>query len=150
MMQTMPIIGPKAPSIGYLCNAAKSILASTNATFELINGDTGEPAYNKQFNEIIKSHSYPPYYLYLNSVDTANKIAVIKETQNITGLGLDEAKALVKAAPVAYKDFNAKNTGAYTSIEAVKEAANKLEAAGASVDIYWFTDDVTCKPVRYK
>lgn len=55
------------------------------------------------------------------------KIAVIKEVRTITGLGLKDAKDLVEAAPKAVKE-------AVTKDEA-KEIKEKLEAAGATVEV---------------
>lgn len=57
----------------------------------------------------------------------ANKINVIKEVREITGLGLKEAKDLVEAAPKEVKEGVSKE-------EADKLKA-KLEAAGATVEI---------------
>ncbi|MCL2439880.1 MAG: 50S ribosomal protein L7/L12 [Alphaproteobacteria bacterium] len=56
-----------------------------------------------------------------------NKIAVIKEVREITGLGLKEAKDLVDGAPKAVKEGIAK--------AAAEEMKAKLEAAGASVEL---------------
>lgn len=55
------------------------------------------------------------------------KIAVIKEVRSITGLGLKEAKALVDSAPKEVKQG--------VPIEEANELKEKLEAAGASVEI---------------
>jgi large subunit ribosomal protein L7/L12 len=57
----------------------------------------------------------------------ANKIAVIKAVREITGLGLGESKALVESAPKAVKEGVAK--------EAANEMAEKLKAAGATVEL---------------
>ena len=57
----------------------------------------------------------------------ANKIAVIKAVREITGLGLAESKALVESAPKAVKEAVAK--------EAANEMAEKLKAAGATVEL---------------
>lgn len=57
----------------------------------------------------------------------ANKIAVIKAVREITGLGLTESKALVESAPKAVKEAVAK--------EAANEMAEKLKAAGATVEL---------------
>ena len=57
----------------------------------------------------------------------ANKIAVLKEVRDITGLGLKEAKDLVDGAPKPVKE-NVKKEDA----EAIKK---QLEAAGATVEI---------------
>jgi large subunit ribosomal protein L7/L12 len=57
----------------------------------------------------------------------ANKIAVIKEVKNATGLGLKEAKDLVDAAPKPIKEGVAKEEA-----EALKAA---IEAAGAKVEL---------------
>lgn len=57
----------------------------------------------------------------------ANKIAVIKAVREITGLGLKEAKALVDGAPKPLKEAVSK--------EAADEMKEKLEAAGAKVEI---------------
>lgn len=55
------------------------------------------------------------------------KIQVIKEVRAITGLGLKEAKALVDEAPKPVKENVAE--------EEANEIKNKLEAAGASVEL---------------
>ena len=57
----------------------------------------------------------------------SNKIAVIKETRTITGLGLKEAKDLVEGAPKEIKKGVAKKEA--------EEAKKKLEAAGAKVEL---------------
>lgn len=55
------------------------------------------------------------------------KINVIKEVRAITGLGLKEAKQLVESAPTDVK--------ADASKEEANEIKEKLEAAGATVEI---------------
>ncbi|MBO8169379.1 MAG: 50S ribosomal protein L7/L12 [Thermoanaerobacteraceae bacterium] len=55
------------------------------------------------------------------------KINVIKVVREITGLGLKEAKALVDEAPKPVKEGVSK--------EEAEEIKNKLEEAGASVEI---------------
>ena len=57
----------------------------------------------------------------------ANKIAVIKEVREITGLGLKDAKDLVDGAPKTVKENVAK--------AAAEEMKAKLEAAGATVEL---------------
>lgn len=57
----------------------------------------------------------------------ANKIAVIKAVREITGLGLAESKAMVESAPATVKENVAK--------EAANEMAEKLKAAGATVEL---------------
>ena len=57
----------------------------------------------------------------------SNKIAVIKETRTITGLGLKEAKDLVEGAPKHLKQGVAK-----ADAEDMKKS---LEAAGAKVEL---------------
>ena len=57
----------------------------------------------------------------------SNKIAVIKETRTITGLGLKEAKDLVEGAPKPLKHGVAK-----ADAEDMKKS---LEAAGAKVEL---------------
>ena len=57
----------------------------------------------------------------------SNKIAVIKETRTITGLGLKEAKDLVEGAPKSLKQDVAK-----ADAEDMKKS---LEAAGAKVEL---------------
>ena len=59
--------------------------------------------------------------------DGGQKINVIKEVSAITGLGLDEAKALVEGAPKAVKEGVNK-----AEAEDIKK---KLEAAGATVEL---------------
>ena len=56
-----------------------------------------------------------------------NKIAVIKEVREITGLGLKDAKDLVDGAPKTIKENVAK--------AAAEEMKSKLEAAGATVEL---------------
>ncbi|HEX2027034.1 MAG TPA: 50S ribosomal protein L7/L12 [Nitriliruptorales bacterium] len=55
------------------------------------------------------------------------KIQVIKEVRGLTNLGLKEAKDLVEAAPKAVLEG--------VSREQADEAREKLEAAGASVEV---------------
>ena len=55
------------------------------------------------------------------------KVAVIKAVEEITGLGLGEAKALVDDAPSAIKEKVSKDEA--------EEAKKKLEEAGASVEL---------------
>jgi large subunit ribosomal protein L7/L12 len=57
----------------------------------------------------------------------AKKIAVIKEVRAITGLGLKEAKELVDGAPNTVKEA--------TSKDEAEEIKNKLEEAGATVEL---------------
>ena len=57
----------------------------------------------------------------------ANKISVIKAVRELTPLGLKEAKDLVEAAPRAVKEA--------VGQEEANEAKEKLEAAGASVEV---------------
>lgn len=56
-----------------------------------------------------------------------NKIAVLKEVRAITGLGLKEAKELVDSAPKAIMEGVEKDKA--------NEAAEKLKAAGADVEV---------------
>ena len=56
-----------------------------------------------------------------------NKIAVIKAVRELTPLGLKEAKDLVEGAPSTVKEAVPK--------EEAEEAKQKLEAAGAAVDV---------------
>ena len=57
----------------------------------------------------------------------AEKIKVIKAVREITSLGLDEAKALVEAAPKAIKEGVSKDEA--------EELKKKLEEAGAKVEL---------------
>ena len=57
----------------------------------------------------------------------SNKIAVIKETRTITGLGLKEAKDLVEGAPKPLKQGVAKAEA--------EEMKKSLETAGAKVEL---------------
>ena len=57
----------------------------------------------------------------------ANKIQVIKAVRELTGLGLKEAKELVEGAP--------KNVKEGVSKEDAEAAKEKLEAAGAKVEL---------------
>lgn len=57
----------------------------------------------------------------------ATKVAVIKAVREITGLGLVDAKGLVDKAPAVIKEN--------VSAEEGKELKEKLEAAGASVEV---------------
>ncbi len=63
----------------------------------------------------------------LKSAPSDKKIGVIKEVRAITGLGLQEAKALVEGAPKPVKEGVSKDESA--------ELKKKLEAAGATVEI---------------
>ena len=56
-----------------------------------------------------------------------NKISVIKEIRNITGLGLKESKDLVESVPSEIKKDIKK--------ELAEEIKNKLEAVGAKVEL---------------
>jgi len=78
-------------------------------------GDGGEEAEEKtEFDVILTDFG-------------GNKIAVIKEVRQITGLGLKEAKDLVEGAPKAIKEGVSKDEA--------DEAQQKLEAAGAKVEL---------------
>ena len=57
----------------------------------------------------------------------ANKIAVLKEVRNITGLGLKEAKDLVEGAPKAVKENVAKAEA--------EELKKKITEAGGTVEL---------------
>ena len=57
----------------------------------------------------------------------ANKISVIKAVRELTPLGLKEAKDLVEAAPTNVKEAVSKDEAT--------EAKQKLESAGATVDV---------------
>lgn len=57
----------------------------------------------------------------------ASKIGVIKEVRAITGLGLKEAKEVVDGAPKTLKEGVSK--------EEAQEIKEKLEAAGATIEI---------------
>lgn len=57
----------------------------------------------------------------------ANKISVIKAVRELTPLGLKEAKDLVEAAPTNVKEAVSKDEAT--------EAKEKLESAGATVDV---------------
>lgn len=57
----------------------------------------------------------------------ATKVAVIKAVREITGLGLVDAKGLVDKAPSPIKEN--------ISPDEAKEIKEKLEAAGASVEV---------------
>lgn len=57
----------------------------------------------------------------------ATKVAVIKAVREITGLGLVDAKGLVDKVPAVIKENVSADEG--------KELKEKLEAAGASVEV---------------
>ena len=57
----------------------------------------------------------------------ASKVGVIKAVREVTGLGLKDAKDLVDNAPKALKEGASK--------EEAEEIKEKLEAAGASVEL---------------
>jgi large subunit ribosomal protein L7/L12 len=57
----------------------------------------------------------------------SEKIKVIKEARTVTGLGLEEAKELVEAAPKALKEGVSKDEA--------EEIKKKFEAVGATVEI---------------
>jgi len=63
----------------------------------------------------------------LKAVPADKKIGVIKEVRAITGLGLQEAKALVEGAPKTVKEGVTKDEAA--------ELNKKLTAAGATVEV---------------
>ncbi len=63
----------------------------------------------------------------LKSFEASKKIAIIKEVRAITGLGLQEAKAMVEGAPKTVKEGANK--------EEAEELKKKLEAAGAVVEL---------------
>lgn len=63
----------------------------------------------------------------LSKIDSAKKIAVIKEVRAITSLGLKEAKELVEGAPKTLKEAVSKSDA--------EEMKKKLEAAGATVEL---------------
>ena len=63
----------------------------------------------------------------LKSFDSGKKITVIKELRTVTTLGLKEAKDKVESAPTTIKEAVTK--------EEAEEIKNKLEAAGAEVEI---------------
>ena len=56
-----------------------------------------------------------------------NKVAVIKATRGITGLGLKEAKELVESAPAPVKEGASKDEA--------EEIKKQLEEAGATVEL---------------
>jgi large subunit ribosomal protein L7/L12 len=74
----------------------------------------GEEEEQTEFNVILKEYG-------------ANKISVIKVVRELTGLGLKESKDLVEGAPKPVKERVPK--------EEATLAKEKLEAAGASIDI---------------
>ena len=57
----------------------------------------------------------------------ATKVAVIKAVREITGLGLVDAKGMVDKVPAVIKEN--------VSVEVANEVKEKLEAAGASVEV---------------
>lgn len=57
----------------------------------------------------------------------ANKVAVIKAVQALTGVGLIDAKKMVDSAPVAIKEK--------VSVSVAEEAKAKLVEAGAEVEV---------------
>ena len=65
----------------------------------------------------------------------ASKVGVIKAVREVTGLGLKDAKDLVDNAPKALKEGASKEEA-----EQIKE---KLEAAGASVELNFFKKKVS-------
>ncbi len=77
-------------------------------------GDAGGAAEQDEFDVVLES-------------DGGNKIAVIKEVRELTGLGLKEAKDLVEAAPTAVLEKVTK--------EAADKAKEALEGAGAKVTV---------------
>jgi len=77
-------------------------------------GAAGAEAEKTEFNVVLVSAG-------------GNKIAVIKEVREITGLGLKEAKDLVDGAPKPVKENAPK--------AAAEEMKAKLEAAGATVEL---------------
>jgi large subunit ribosomal protein L7/L12 len=92
------------------------VSAAAPVAVAAVAGDTGEAAAEEKdsFNVVLTSFG-------------EKKINVIKEVRAITGLGLKEAKDLVEGVPNAVKEDVGK--------EEAEEMKNKLEEAGASVEL---------------
>lgn len=67
------------------------------------------------------------YTVVLASIDAEKKAGIIKVVKEITDLGLLDAKKLVDGAPATIKEG--------VSPESAKEMKEKLEAAGAKVEL---------------
>lgn len=67
------------------------------------------------------------YTVVLKAVDAEKKPAIIRTVKEVTELGLLDAKKLVDGAPATIKEG--------VSPEAAKEMKEKLEAAGATVEL---------------
>ena len=67
------------------------------------------------------------YTVVLKAVDAEKKPAIIRAVKEVTELGLLDAKKLVDGAPATVKEN--------VSPEAAKEIKEKLEAAGATVEL---------------
>jgi len=67
------------------------------------------------------------YTVVLASIDAEKKAGIIKAVKEITDLGLLDAKKLVDGAPATIKEG--------VSPESAKEMKEKLEAAGAKVEL---------------
>ena len=93
-------------------SAAAPVAAAAAAPVDGAGADAAEE--KTEFDVVLKEYG-------------ANKIAVIKAVRELTPLGLKEAKDLVEAAPKAVKEA--------VSQEEANEAKEKLEAAGASVEV---------------
>ena len=91
-------------------SAAAAVAAAPAAA----GGDAGGAAEQTEFDVVLTSFG-------------SNKVSVIKQVREITGLGLKEAKELVEGAPSNLKEGVEKAEG--------EEIKAKLEEAGAAVEL---------------
>ena len=76
---------------------------------------------------LLKLHAEPSTVTVTLTDAGATKVAVIKAVREITGLGLVDAKGLVDKAPAVIKEN--------ISVDEANEIKEKLEAAGATVEV---------------
>ena len=93
----------------------------------LSDGSDGASGESIEPTEAVKDEGPKLVDLKLTGFDAAQKIKVIKEVRAILGLGLKEAKELVEGAP--------KTLQKGLKPEAAEELRQKLEAAGAQVEV---------------
>ena len=80
-----------------------------------------------ELNELVKAAEEKTEFDVILSNAGSSKVGVIKAVREITGLGLKEAKEVVDNAPKTLKEGVSK--------EEAEQMKEKLEAAGASVEV---------------
>ena len=80
-----------------------------------------------ELNELVKAAEEKTEFDVVLANAGASKVGVIKAVREVTGLGLKEAKEVVDNAPKTLKEGVSK--------EEAEQMKEKLEAAGASVEV---------------